>query len=64
MPYIVIEKRPGRGEMHVVNSNGNLSFSGPPKKFLSKERAQEIALMWAEINANCDQNAKMVVRKV
>lgn len=64
MPYIVIEKRPGRGEMHVVNSTGSLSYFGKPKKFLSKETAREIARMWAEINANCDQNAKMVVREV
>jgi hypothetical protein len=64
MPYIVVEKRPNGSEMFVINNKGSLSHTGTPKKFLAKETAKEIAAMWAQINANCDQNAKMFVRKV
>lgn len=64
MPYIVIEKQPKGGEMHVINSKGSLSFFGTPKKFMSKATAMEIAEMWAEINGNCGRDAPLVVRRV
>jgi hypothetical protein len=64
MPYIVVEKRPNGSEMFVINNKGTLCGTGRPKKFLARETAAEIAQMWAEINANCQQNAKVVIRKV
>jgi hypothetical protein len=63
MPYIVVKKNPPWPEMHVL-PNGNLSHYSAPKKFLTKERAREVAAEWAQFDANCDQKGTFVVRPV
>jgi hypothetical protein len=61
--YIVVDKS-RFGEMHVLK-NGNMSFFGTPRKFLSKEAAREVAASWAQHFADCGREGhKVVVRTV
>lgn len=64
MPYIVVAKHPKHPEMHVLR-NGNMSQTGTPRKFTSKELAREVAAEWAQhfVDAGHDQT-RAVVRKV
>jgi hypothetical protein len=62
--YIVVAKHPKHGEMHVLR-NGNMSQTGTPRKFMSKELAREVAAEWAQHYADCHQDqTTVVVRKV
>lgn len=64
MSYIVVAKHPKHPEMHVLK-NGNMSQFSAPRKFLSKERAREVAAEWAQhfVDAGHDLTT-VVVRKV
>jgi hypothetical protein len=57
MRYIVIHKAKNGAEMHVLR-NGNMSFYGTARKFLSRETAAEVAQEWAECLP------RIVIRKV
>lgn len=63
MPYIVVEKLPDGTEYHATKG-GNLTLYGKPYRFVSREKAKEVAQTWSQINANCRQPGKLFVRSV
>lgn len=63
MPFIVVRKLPPWPEMHVLQ-NGNLSQTGKPKKFISKEGARLVAAEWAQHEEDNGLHGTYAVRKV